>query len=122
MDLGIVTRRLYRSGDKEGLKRLITERYKPLIIKIKAFYKNLREYWYKLYKPYGFEITDIRLGGLYFRLKDVMYRLSDYVNGKTAAIPELEEPLLDRNGGGNHFEKQLLLENTWGAIVTLNLL
>lgn len=122
MDLGIVTRRLYRSGDKEGLKRLITERYKPLIIKIKAFYKNLREYWYKLYKPYGFEITDIRLGGLNFRLKDVMYRLSDYVNGKTAAIPELEEPLLDRNGGGNHFEKQLLLENTWGAIVTLNLL
>ena len=44
--------------------------------------------------PHGFDVHEIRLGGLYMRLKDCKQRLSLFVKGKIKSIPELEEELL----------------------------
>ena len=120
-DFGIVARKLYAAGDKAGMCEFIEKRCRPLKKKLERFYEALRDYWYRLYKPYGFEVTDIRLGGLIYRLDDVTRRLADYLDGKVSSVPELEEPILG-DGKEPCSENELLLQNTWGAIATLNLL
>lgn len=119
-DLGIVTRRLYKARDKKGLNILIEKRYKPLIKKIGQFYDSLTEYWNKLYKSYGSEIMDIRIGGLIQRLKSVVKRLTEFIYGRAESIQELDETLLDLEGGGENLSGQPLLDNSWSNIVTVN--
>ena len=46
------------------------------------------------YKPYGWEIQQIRLSGLQGRLLDCRERLIEYIQGKVENIPELEEEIL----------------------------
>lgn len=103
------------------MREFIEKRCRPLKKKLEQFYEAIRDYWYRLYNPYGFEVTDIRLGGLIYRLDDVTRRLIDYLDGKVSSVPELEEPILG-DGKEPCRENELLLQNTWGAIVTLNLL
>lgn len=121
-DLGLRVRKAYKQKDKDSLMLLLNERVKPLIKKLGVFYDALDCYWHKLYKPYGFEVTDIRLGALIQRLKQVKKRLGDYLDGKTDSVPELEETLLDRNGGGEIYENKPILDNGWASIVSLNLI
>lgn len=122
VDLGKRTRIIYQNRDKSKLDVLIEERYDPLIEKLEEFYRALINYWEMLYKPYGFEVSNIRIGGLIYRIKYVRNRLISFINGDTDTIPELEEKLLDKNGGFTAHDTRPMLDNTWGAIVTINLL
>ena len=58
------------------------------------FYAAYRALWYKENKAFGFEVQDIRLGGLMQRLKNCRERLTAYVKGKISAIDELEQEIL----------------------------
>ncbi|MDR1663641.1 MAG: beta-N-acetylhexosaminidase [Clostridiales bacterium] len=91
--IGARTRRLYRSGDKDGLKRLLDD-YRLIEERIGVFHTLFREQWMGENKPFGFEVHDIRLGGLLQRAKTCAGRLADYCEGKIASIPELEEDIL----------------------------
>ena len=121
-DLGIRTRQLYAAGDKTGITELVKERYKPLLKKLSDFYDAMETYWHTLYKPFGFEITDIRLGGLMQRIKYASKKLTAFAEGKIDRIRELEEKQLDRVGGGDIFERKLIVDNNWANIVTPNTL
>ncbi len=56
-------------------------------------------WWMSENKPHGFEMQDIRLGGLIGRLGSCKERLLSYCNGKIECIPELEEPVLKDDCG-----------------------
>ena len=92
-DLGIKTRALYRAGDKAGLKEL-TEEYALAVKRVKAFYKLFETQWLKENKPFGFEIQDLRIGGLIQRIESCRRRILGYCAGKTAKIPELDADIL----------------------------
>lgn len=121
-DLGRRTRVAYQQKDIFGLKELIEKCYTPLIGELKKLYQLFTAYWEKLYKPYSFETINIRFGGLIYRIQYVKKRLTAYINGKVKSVPELEEILLDKNGGGTVYENKPILDSSWGAIVTLNIL
>ncbi len=92
-DLGIRTRKAYKSKDLKELKDIIKTydlACNALLRFKKAFYKQ----WMEENIPHGFDVHEIRLGGLYMRLKDCKQRLSLFVKGKIKSIPELEEELL----------------------------
>lgn len=91
-------RKAYKAGDKEAIRRFAKEVIPQCVEDIKAFYKAFKLQWYNENKRYGFEIQDIRLGGLLQRLQHVGEILNDYVEGKIAKIEELEEPFLDVYG------------------------
>ena len=93
-ELGIKTRAAYKSGDKEELLRLAREEYTKLISRVKAFSKAFMRQWFEENKPHGYEVHDIRLGGLIMRAESCRARLIDYATGKIDSIPELEEELL----------------------------
>ena len=111
-DLGIRSRALYLAGDKVGLKKLAEEDYPEAIRRIQAFYEALRAEWYAENKPQGFEIQDIRLGGLLLRLQNASRLILDYVAGNIPSLPELEEPVLPDDGG----------RTGWAKIVSANVI
>jgi hypothetical protein len=46
-------------------------------------------------KPHGFDVSDVRIGGVMTRLVHCAERLEEYAAGEVVNIPELEEKLLD---------------------------
>jgi len=92
-ELGVKTREAYRAGDKETLRKLLKD-YSLAVKKIKEFYKAFSYMWHKDFKPNGFEVQDMRIGGLILRLEACKKRLAEYINGKLAKIEELEEDII----------------------------
>ena len=92
-DLPLRLRKAYQEGNKEQVELCLRE-MKKLPKKIEKFYEFFKEQWEKENKPFGFEVQDIRLGGLKKRVEHCIVRIKDYLDGKTDSIPELEEELL----------------------------
>ena len=93
-ELGVKTRAAYKSGNKEELLRLAREEYTGLISRLKAFSGAFMRQWFEENKPHGYEVHDIRLGGLIMRTDSCRARLIAYASGKIDSIPELEEELI----------------------------
>ncbi len=106
-DLGILTRKYYEVGDKEALRGL-TKRYDLCLERLKTFYNNFKLLWFKENKSFGWEIQDVRLGGLMRRLESCRDIINDYVDGKLDSIDELEEPLLYFNDSFTCWYKEVI--------------
>lgn len=118
-DLGVRTRKFYQDGDKESLSGLIAD-YKKIEKNLKDFYYSFKELWYRENKPHGFDVQDLRLGGLMNRLKSCRERLEQYVKGEIDNIPELEEKLLDYFGNEMEYQKRSPYWINWNVNVTPN--
>ena len=64
-------------------------------MQLEKFYDAFQYQWMLENKPYGFEIQDIRLGGLIRRVQHCRIRLERFCAGTLAQIEELEETQLD---------------------------
>ena len=103
-DLGLRTRAAYKASDKAAL-RALTEVYAQTIERLQAFRDTLRAVWMKDNKPYGWDIQEMRLGGLKARLADCIQRLQEYLDGRVENIPELEEELLPYATWGSQYNQ-----------------
>lgn len=90
-DLGYKTRIAYQNH--QDLKEII-EQYRNTIKALKDFIKYFRIAWFKENKPHGFDVEEIRLGGLLLRLESCRERLIAYQQGKINKIDELEENIV----------------------------
>ena len=104
-ELGVKTREVYHSGDREALLALIGD-YKKALKKLEVFHRTFREQWFRENKPHGFDVQDIRLGGLAARIRSCMERLQDLYDGKITVIEELEEQVLDVLGNGEELGRK----------------
>lgn len=120
-DLGIRTRRCYKERDFKGLKTLVKD-YKKTEKLLEEFYKNFKTQWYTDNKPHGFDVQDIRLGGLMQRLKNCRQRLTLFISKKIDKIDELEEELLDIVTGSKNFKKGVIVSNDYKTNSTVNIL
>ena len=93
-DLGVKTRSAYLMGDKDKLKKISTKTYPELIKRVKMFYVGIRKQWMKQNKPFGFEVQDLRFGGLLQRLENCRQTILLYLSGELEKIDELEAPVL----------------------------
>jgi hypothetical protein len=93
-EVGIALKRAYDGGDKAELKRIALE-VLPLIsdgvAKLRAAH---RKQWLGMFKPFGWEVIDIRYSGVTGRLDTAAMRLMDYVEGRIDRIQELEQERL----------------------------
>lgn len=92
-DLGVRTRRAYKDNNVDEIKKLISD-YALLTERLEEFYKRVRYQWFKENKPYGFEVQDVRIGGLIQRTKHLGMRLEEYLN-QGIFIPELNEEIIN---------------------------
>lgn len=116
-ELGVNTRKIYASGDKEALLPLIAD-YKKVVKKLEKFYAAFRKQWYIEYKGYGLDVQDIRIGGLIMRVKDCAARLQDLYDGKIDRIEELEEEQLDYVFNLGTYTSTSGWRTAWGDIVS----
>ena len=103
--LGKRTREAYKSKNADTMSALI-EDYKKTEGYLDAFYEAFCKLWFTENKAQGFEVQDLRLGGLKQRLAHCRKRLTEYMEGKIENIPELEEELLDYFGNGKEFTEE----------------
>lgn len=83
----------YKGGDRQEMGRLQKELPK-LAEKIEEFRRIFRILWMKDHKGFGFEVMDLRYGGMAARCKTVYDVLQDYLDGTVEHIYELEEERL----------------------------
>ena len=118
-DIGIRIRQAYKESNKKELFKCANdlEHIKNLIY---DFYLAFKDQWMRENKAYGFEIQDIRLGGLMTRISHCREVLLDYISGKTSKIEELEcEPLNPRGIRSEmSADNEYIRYNRWGEIVT----
>ena len=120
-ELGVRTRAAYRAGDRTALAALVSD-YRAVEERLEEFYEIYRRQWERDNKRCGFEVQDIRLGGLTRRIRHCREVLERHLSGELSAIEELDEPALDLQGGGEVFEGKAVCFNEWREIVSANVL
>ncbi|MBQ8196742.1 MAG: beta-N-acetylhexosaminidase [Clostridia bacterium] len=116
-ELGYRSRFFYQKGDKAMLKKVVKE-YGLAIKYLEEFIEAFRVAWFKINKPQGFEVHEIRLGGVMLRLKSCKKRLELYLKGKVDRIDELEESF--ENPFVGDVEKAIPMFNCYRQTATLN--
>ena len=81
---------------------------------LKTFKLKAEQMWFRENKPVGYEVLDVRLGGLDSRLATAYKRIEMYQNGEIPTIEELDEPVID------YLDKagKPTVNNFWGTIFT----
>lgn len=120
-EIGWHTREAYRSGRKAALSEVVTE-YDELLKRLETFYSAYEKWWMWENKPHGFDVQDIRLGGLIRRVKHCRSRIEEYIEGNTKCIEELEEPVLSITCSGEELPRRPLCLNNWGQSATCNVI
>lgn len=118
-DLGKKTREAYKLKDEKKLKEVIKE-YDIVLEKLEDFYLKFKTMWFKECKPNGFEVHDIKIGGLKQRLIHCKETLNDYLNKKIDSIMELEEEILDYYGNGLDYDKKPPYLTSWSIIASVS--
>lgn len=93
-NLGAKTRAAYHAGNKKELLRLAKEEYTKAYDLVKAFHAAFQTQWFTENKTGGFDVQDIRIGGVLQRIDSCRRRLLDYAKGKIDTIEELEVDLV----------------------------
>lgn len=100
-ELGIDIRKAYLRKDKAALEHMVQEELPELGEQVSVLQRQREEIWNREYKPNGYEVLDIRLGGVETRLHTAGRRISAYLNGQLERLEELEEerlPYLTQKG------------------------
>jgi len=119
---GIRAKAAYEAGDKETLLALAKEcdTIKACAEALKTAHRNA---WMTYNKPFGFEIMDIRYGGVISRIETAKARLEDYLAGKIDSLPELEAERLriDCVANDNDLLCRRFLWNGYQAVASTNI-
>ena len=92
-DFGVRLKAAYDAKDREQLRLLLAE-CGLIAERIGTLRSVHREVWMQFSKPFGWEVFDIRYGGLLSRFETAKAALSAYLAGETEHIEELEAPRL----------------------------
>ncbi|KAF9294351.1 hypothetical protein BGZ88_003994 [Linnemannia elongata] len=71
----------YRSGDRQELCDLTEGRLVDLQVAVDQLWKYHRSLWHKTNKPFGWEVVEMRYGGLRTRLLTMRDRILEYLEG-----------------------------------------
>ncbi|MEH7179709.1 beta-N-acetylhexosaminidase [Neobacillus vireti] len=114
-EMGIQLKSAYDQKDKEKMTSLLEESNE--LTKEAGFLRHKhREVWFSLYKPFGWEVLELRYGGLIARMETAQFRIQQWLEDKITIIEELEEKRLIHDGPngieegslGNHFYHRIV--------------
>lgn len=89
-ELPIKLKEAYNKGDKETLKTIAEKTLPQCIAAIKDFERALYKQWHKVNKPFGYDVQQMRIGGMLMRLEMAIERINAYLCGELEALEELE--------------------------------
>ncbi len=121
-DFGVRLKKAYDRGDKETLAAMAQE-CDVITEKIKALQKAHKASWMKYNKPFGWEVHDIRYGGMVMRFDTTKERILDYLEGTLQNIEELEADRLYIHASDANVADKIggnFLWNSYATIATAN--
>lgn len=89
-------KKAYMENDYAFLTKAAKELFPALKEKVEALRKYHRKLWLEVCKPFGYEVLDIRYGGLVVRCESSIDRLTSYLEGRLHTIEELDEERLPK--------------------------
>lgn len=111
-NLGLKLYDAYQAQDRDALRRIADHQMKPLLGLIEDVRSARMKEWYLTNKSYGFEVLDIRMGGMKQRIASAIFVLEQYLDGTVKTIDSLEENRLpashsqeDGMGGVLHYNR-----------------
>lgn len=120
-ELGCRIRAAYQAGSREDLRALCAS-LPEVIRRLDGFHQAFRRGWLKENKIFGFDVQDIRFGGLRARLVYTQEALEQYLNGAAASIAELEEPCLYMDCRGEEADGAPFSTSYWRQLATVGVL
>ena len=114
-------RKLYEAYGKKDRQALaaLAEKEIPLAMeKIRAYRDSREALWNRESRIFGFEVLDIRIGGLLARLESAKKRVEAWVSGEVDSLQELEEPRLPFRPVKEGEEHTLCACNSWKTIIS----
>nr|WP_314503112.1 beta-N-acetylhexosaminidase [uncultured Lachnoanaerobaculum sp.] len=112
-DLGVRLKDLYEVQDLSAIRKICENEIPNTIESLKKMKILREELWMYDAKPWGYELMDIKLGGVITRLESTKRRVFSYVNGELSSLEELENERLPYFG-----EKSAKRENRWNRIIS----
>jgi hexosaminidase len=97
-ELGLKLRRAYLAKDTGALKAISSETLPLLAARVAALRENHRALWLAIDQPPGWEVLEVRYGGLLARINTVRWRIDEYLAGRLPRIAELEQDRLPWQG------------------------
>lgn len=88
--LSLDIKKAYKEDNKEELKNICDNVIPKALEALEVFEKAFNKQWHKYYKPFGFEVQQLRIGGILLRFKDTRERIYEYLNGEISRLEELE--------------------------------
>lgn len=114
---GTEIRQAYLGNDREKMKKLC-EKISFCVEKTGEL-KGLRgKIWFEECRPFGYEVLDIRFGGVAVRLESARRRLEAWIAGEIEHLEELEEERLPYAVDGQNREHRLCAVPLWEHIVS----
>lgn len=96
-EIGVELKTAYDARDLERLKKAADETLVQLSEKIRKLHKSHCTLWHSINKSFGWEVLDIRYGGLLLRIDTAINKINGYLSGALSKIEELEEDRLLSN-------------------------
>lgn len=117
-EIGLKIRRMYEKHDLKGLKKTAEKELPELYKKVNNLRLEHRKQWMLTYKAFGWEILDIRYGGVLARIDSAIDRIKDYLKGAVDKIEELQEERLYFDGPREKNYNEIGACNRYHKIVT----
>ncbi|MBE6777900.1 MAG: beta-N-acetylhexosaminidase [Ruminococcaceae bacterium] len=89
-------RQAYDTGDRDTLRTIAEERIPATLEALEAYHEAHRAEWHHDNKPFGFDVVDLRNGGIKERLRSAQRTIEAYLEGHIDRIAQLEEPIYTR--------------------------
>jgi hexosaminidase len=115
-EIGIKITKAYQNNDYEQMKSILLT-LDRIQANVDLLRQKHRDIWFAAYKPFGWEVIDIRYGGVITRMDSVKYRIQEWLEGRIPRIEELEEKRL-RHDGPWEIVEGLVGGNVYHRIVT----
>lgn len=96
-ELGLSLKSAYDNKDKDEMKSL-SHKIEGLKLSVDELRQKHRSLWFSTNKPFGFEIIDIRYGGLIARIDTATHRIEQWLEGEIESIEELDAERLYYEG------------------------
>lgn len=115
--LGVRLRNSYQKGDRSELA-LLKDCMSVCAGKVWELKEARKKIWFEECSPFGYEVLDIRYGGVKTRLESAVQRVEAYLNGDIGRLEELEEKMLIYEEDTKNVGHKFCAEGDWRNIVS----
>lgn len=89
-NIGLRLKKAYDEKNVAALEEISAVDLPNLMKKVEDLREAHRDQWFRINKPFGWEVLDIRYGGLLQRIDTACKRINDFIDGEIDRIEELE--------------------------------